>query len=75
MAFYLKDLAENPQLLRDLRARADAHRCVECDTPLQETLTGKRQIAGKDACSDCFYDELGKLVEEHPIASAGKRRS
>ncbi len=75
MALNLKDLAANPKLLDDLRSRAGGRGCVKCSTPLQETLTGKRQLADGDACSDCFYEELGKLVEEHPIASAGTRRS
>jgi len=72
MALQLKDLAENPRLLQDLRARVQS--CSKCGTLLQETLTGKRQISTGDACSDCYYEELGALVEQHPIASAGRRR-
>jgi protein-arginine kinase activator protein McsA len=76
MAFTLKELAENPNLLRDLRKRASAsHGCAGCATTLQETLTGKRQLDGNDVCSDCYYEEFGKFIEEYPIVSAGKRRS
>lgn len=57
MAFNLKDLAENPKLLDDLR---EGER--------------KRKIK-EDEEQDRYYEELGKLVEEHPIASAGIRRS
>lgn len=73
MALQLKELAANPRLLEDLRARGQS--CSKCGTPLQETLTGKRRLSRGDACSDCFYEELGALVEQHPIASAGKRRT
>jgi len=72
MVLYLKDLAENPRLLEELRTRVES--CSKCGVPLQETITGKRQLESGDACSDCFYGVLGDAVEEHPIASAGTRR-
>jgi protein-arginine kinase activator protein McsA len=76
MAFTLKELAENPSLLRDLRKRAAAsHGCAGCGVTLQETITGKRQLQGRDVCSDCYYEAFGNFIEEYPIVSAGKRRS
>ena len=72
MILYLKDLAANPRLLENLRTQEE--KCSKCGIPLQETLTGKRQLDCGDACSDCFYGALGEAVEEHPIASAGTRR-
>jgi len=41
--------------------------CVTCKIPLQETITGYRP--GKDGtrCSDCYFCEISKLIDEHPI--------
>ena len=72
MVLYLKDLAENPKLLEELRAQQPS--CKVCGVVLQETITGKRSVPGGYACSDCFYEVLGEVVEKHPIASAGTRR-
>jgi hypothetical protein len=81
MAFTLKELAQNPSLLRDLRARCNESKPL-CGNGCGQALnfsSGRNPMKknGKDilACDDCFYDELGKLVEEHPIPSAGFRRS
>jgi hypothetical protein len=70
MAFLLKDLAENPALLDDLRATVPRPVCALCleDSDVVGRITG-------GMCEDCRYDGLGKLVEEHPIPSAGIRRS
>jgi hypothetical protein len=72
MAIYLKDLVKNPRLLSELRSKQEC--CCYCQTPLQETLTGKRKAPDGYACSDCYYDKLGEEIEQHPIASAGIRR-
>ena len=50
--------------------RADflnAPRCAECNKPLQETITGNRKIYKGYVCSDCYFDLLGKEIDEHPI--------
>lgn len=47
--------------------------CAICGRPLQETVTGNRRTAQGYACSDCYFDELGKLVEEHPVTTAHGR--
>ena len=72
MATYLKDLIENPRRLSELRTKQQC--CCYCETPLQETITGKRKTPDGDACSDCYYEKLGEEIEQHPIASAGIRR-
>lgn len=72
MALYLKDLIKNPRLLDDLRT--EQPRCCNCDVELQETITGKRSTPKGEACSDCYYELLGELIEQHPIVSAGFRR-
>ena len=50
---------------------------LEIDRSLE--LDGKPEyitIGGKQVpvCSDCFYDELGKGVEEHPIHGGAPHR-
>ncbi len=71
MPIFLKDLLENPDVLKDLTRE----RCAVCNVELQETITGKRETPSGFACSDCYYGELGDEVEQHPIASAGIRRA
>lgn len=56
MAIFLKDLIENPNLLKDLRP--------EPRKPSQHEID-----------EDRYYEELGELIEQHPIVSAGVRRS
>lgn len=59
------------------RGRAKAkhgQRCPYCGILLQETITGKRRAPDGDACSDCYYEELGEGVERHPIVSGRVRR-
>ena len=72
MAIFLKDLIKNPRLFDDLSTAQP--KCCRCGVELQETITGKRSIPNGEACSDCYYEELGKLVEQHPLVSAGFRR-
>lgn len=76
MPIYLKDLIENPRLLDDLREREQSQEpcCCECGVLLQETITGKRKTPKGEACSDCYYELLGELIEQHPIVTAGIRR-
>jgi hypothetical protein len=72
MAIFLEDLIKDPRLFDDLSMAQPL--CCRCGTELQETITGKRSTPQGDACSDCYYEELGNLVEQHPIVSAGVRR-
>jgi predicted amidophosphoribosyltransferase len=62
VALFLKDLAADPTLLDKLRGPKPA--CSGCGGELNHGF-----------CEDCPYEALGKLVEEHPISSAGFRRS
>ena len=77
MTIYLTDLAKNPRLLDELRATQSQQGpcCCGCGILLQETITGRRKAPKGEACSDCYYESLGELVEAHPIVSAGIRRS
>ncbi len=40
----------------------------ECGEPLGPRLDGVRHTKnGKEVCDDCYFDQLGKFVDEHPI--------
>jgi hypothetical protein len=44
--------------------------CADCGTPLQEEITGNRELSdGSHVCSDCYFDALGNEIEKHPIAA------
>ncbi len=79
MAIALKDLVKNPNLLDEVWDKNETNLCGNGCGQKLTFLTGFRQMKkdGKEitVCDDCFFDELGKLVEEHPIPSAGFRRS
>lgn len=72
MAIYLKDIVEDPAVLDKLRTEQAL--CRNCGVKLQETITGKRHTPKGDTCSDCYYEMLGEMIEDHPIASGGIRR-
>ena len=55
---------------RQAKGSRSAKSCYKCRRPLQETLTGNRRTDRGAVCSDCYYEELGRAIEEHPVASA-----
>ena len=67
MAITLKELIQNRDLLTQMEA--EQQRCPYCGVVLQETITGKRPTPKGEACSDCYYEQLGEAVEQHPIVS------
>ena len=87
---YLSDLRENPNILSEQRAQYEKRygpKCCECHEPMskgqkhlhpEEYQYVRRKVNGKlkelPIHEDCLYDNLGKLVEQHPIVSAGIRR-
>lgn len=73
MPINLADLLKNPRLLTELRT--NSLECCRCGIALQETLTGKRKVQGGHACSDCYYGDFDEELDQHPIGSAGFRRS
>jgi hypothetical protein len=72
MAILLTELIANPKIL-DEEANTDA-RCAYCGVLLQETITGNRKAPRGRACSDCYYEEIGKGIEDHPVVSGKVRR-
>lgn len=43
--------------------------CASCGVPLQESLTGCRKCGDEYVCSDCYFEQIGKELEEFPISS------
>jgi hypothetical protein len=72
MGISLKALIEDPAKLDTLRLATQ--KCPYCGVVLQETVTGKRPTPKGQACSDCYYEQLGEGVEMHPVATARVRR-
>lgn len=61
LAQYLAEAQLHPH------AAGGVETCVSCKVPLQETITGYRP--GKDGtrCSDCYFSEISKMIDEHPV--------
>lgn len=72
MGISLKALMADPKKLDLLKL--DAPSCPYCKVDLQETITGKRPTPRGSACSDCYHEQVGELVEQHPIVTARVRR-
>ena len=72
MAISLTELIENPEKVDEL-VLAQAH-CSYCGVLLQETITGNRKAPLGQACSDCYFEQIGKGIEEHPAVSGKVRR-
>ena len=70
MPLTLKEVAADPALLQ----RKSGQCCAACGVLLQETITGKRRTRRGEVCSDCYYEQLGEAIDDHPIASARVRR-
>ncbi len=50
--------------------------CRACGVPLQESVTGNRPTSDGNAfCSDCYFEEFGKELDNFPVAMprAGRR--
>ena len=48
--------------------------CAHCGNELSESKTGSRQFGEGYADSDCYFDELSKVIEKNPIQTARIRR-
>ena len=53
--------------IADRRAHPDVQRCVKCEVPLQETVTGNRKTDEGHVCSDCYFRMLSDELEQHPV--------
>jgi hypothetical protein len=41
--------------------------CSSCGIALQEAIRGYRPVADGAKCSDCYFCEISKLIDLHPI--------
>lgn len=49
--------------------------CGSCGCRLQGAITGRNPVEGKGfVCDDCFYGELGDILEAFPVGGLGIRR-
>lgn len=48
--------------------------CSKCKADLREFITGYRCSSGEPLCSDCYFDELSKLVEARLVGIPALRR-
>lgn len=61
-------------IARQSQGQQGAKTCCKCGVPLRETVTGNRPTDHGCMCSDCYYDALGEIIEQHPIVSARAHR-
>lgn len=43
--------------------------CKKCGVHIQEFITGRKKIDEDLYCKNCYYEELGKFIEENPIGA------
>lgn len=64
--------------LKDGKAPQGVDTCYQCSIPLQESITGNRAVkvdgVQKHACSDCYFEEIGKEIDDFPIFMPRVRR-
>jgi uncharacterized Zn finger protein (UPF0148 family) len=41
--------------------------CTKCGKDIQPFFTGRKKIDGKIYCKNCYYNELGDIIEKYPI--------
>jgi len=65
MSIPLQNLIDNPSLIDDL-LDYNISLCCYCGCKLKGNITGKNKTPKGIACDDCYYENLGKLIEEYP---------
>ena len=71
------NFAEFKAALAEDKARLDGRKpvrgmlsCTDCDTPLQESVTGSRSVDDGQLCSDCYFERFGRELDGHPSPSS-----
>jgi hypothetical protein len=65
MALTLAQYREEAKLLANDTSGLET--CTDCDTPLQESITGYRPGKHGPRCSDCYFSAISDMIDEHPI--------
>jgi hypothetical protein len=60
MAIPLKDIIDNPSLIPEV----DGPKCCLCGVILLRIIEDTHYIKGKPVCGDCYYGELGNVIEK-----------
>lgn len=70
MALATLTFAEFKKLAKEgMIQETDLARCPRdtCNVILQETITGNRQVGEEHVCSDCYFEDFGKMIDQRPI--------
>ena len=46
-------------------------KCTKCNVRIQNHVTGLKYIDDEPYCKHCYYEELGEVIEQHPIGGPG----
>ncbi len=71
MAYTVAELASID--LSKLLPTHGQQRC-SCGVELRNSTTGIHRTKTGLRCTDCFYDELSEIIDQHPIGTPGLRR-
>jgi hypothetical protein len=75
---FRKILRADDRKLKSGLAPAGLDVCHQCRIPLQESKTGNRPVMVgkrlKHFCSDCYFDRMGREIDDHPIFMPRVRR-
>lgn len=70
-AEFLKKRADDAAKLANGVAPQGLETCCACNVPLQESKTGCHRCGdGKHVCSRCYYEIIGRELDDHPIGAA-----
>ena len=75
---FRKILRSDEQRLTQGKAPLGICTCYKCKIPLQEAITGNRQVLvgrkSKNFCSDCYFKQMATEIDEYPIVMPRIRR-
>lgn len=57
----------------EIAERYQSTKCARCGSTLHENVTGARPMHDGFACSDCYFADLGKGIEEHALGVPRRR--
>jgi len=64
MAYTLKELLKNSATVRTGQIQ-----CTQCRVDLCDNLSGCRWTKDGPYCADCYFDEISKIFDEHPVGT------
>lgn len=65
---FIRSVTEDAAALKNGKTPSGLASCEVCHIPLQEAITGCRPYgAGSFACSDCYFEAIGRDLDETPM--------